>query len=167
MLVRNVLCAGLAAICLSLGAGANAQSRTSEADEIRAVEANQAAAWNAHDIPAYAALFTPDADVVNVLGWWWKSRAELETKLGRAHQGPFRDSVLSIGGVAVKFPAPDVAVAQVSWTMTGAKTPDGVASHVPERGIQTQVLLRQNGEWRISAFQNTNSTPEQPFKAPR
>jgi uncharacterized protein (TIGR02246 family) len=152
------------ALALALGSPMSASASPSAAEQaIRAVEARQAQAWNAHDIHAYAALFAEDADVINVLGWWWKSRAELETKLGQAHLGPFKASTLRIEDVKVRFPAPDVAVAQVRWSMTGALTPDGNPSHVPEHGIQTQVLTRRDGVWKIAAFQNTNSVPERPF----
>ncbi|HEY5409107.1 MAG TPA: SgcJ/EcaC family oxidoreductase [Caulobacteraceae bacterium] len=158
---RYLVCVG-ALMLVGWAVPASAAPASAEA-AIRAVEARQAQAWNAHDIHAYAALFTDNADVINVLGWWWKSRHELETKLGQAHLGPFKSSVLRIGQVKVTFPARDVAVAQVTWTMTGALTPDGNPSDVPQRGIQTQVLVRRDDVWKISAFQNTNSSPERPF----
>jgi hypothetical protein len=60
-----------------------------------------------------------------------------------------------------KFLDPNVAVAQVLWTMTGAKTPQGIPE--PTQGIQTQVLQKKAGKWLIAAFQNTNSMPERPF----
>jgi uncharacterized protein (TIGR02246 family) len=103
---------------------------------------------------------------VNVLGWHWRGRAELEQKLGRAFQYVFAKSQLGIGGVAVRFLKPDVAVAHVGWTMTGALGPMGGASP-PQQGLQTQVLVRQGGRWRIAAFQNTNAVPERPFPLPR
>lgn len=49
--------------------------------EIRAVALGQGETWIRHDAKAYGALFTEDCDVVNVVGWWWKGRAELESKL--------------------------------------------------------------------------------------
>jgi hypothetical protein len=57
-----------------------------EGDEaaIREVQARQAAAWNAHDAVAYANLFTDDGDVVNVLGWWWRGRSTIQSKLSDA-----------------------------------------------------------------------------------
>ena len=57
------------------------------ADEaaIRQVEAQQAEAWNQHDAHAYASLFTEDGDMVNVVGWWWKGRSEIERQLTEAH----------------------------------------------------------------------------------
>jgi len=43
---------------------------------IRALEARQPEAWNRHDAKAYASLFTEDGECVNIVGWWWKGRAE-------------------------------------------------------------------------------------------
>src|SRR5256885_9944006 len=49
-----------------------------------------------------SSLFSQDADVVNVVGWWWKSRSELESKLARAHAFLFRESTLTITDVQIK-----------------------------------------------------------------
>lgn len=148
-------------------AGAAVAARPNDETKIRALQQQQAAAWNAHDIKAYAALFTPDADVVNVLGWHWRSRRELEQKLGRAFNSVFARSRMTISNVSVEFLKPDLAVAHVRWKMTGALSPTGSGSDVPQQGIQTQVLVKQDGVWRITHFQNTNSVPERAFPTAR
>ena len=128
---------------------------------IRDVQTRQADAWNRHDAAAYARLFTEDGDVVNVVGWWWKGRSEIESKLTAAFVYVFRESTLSIKDVQVRFLSSDIAVAHVLWTMTGAKTPAGIPE--PREGIQLQVLKKSRGNWLIASFQNTNSVPERPF----
>ena len=149
-----------------VAAGGALAGPPSDQARIVSIERQQAAAWNAHDSAAYAALFTADADTINVLGWHWRSRAELQTKLGRAFKSVFARSRLSIESVSVEFVKPDVAVAFVRWSMTGAQSPTTTGANAPEHGIQTQVLIRRKGEWRISHFQNTNSVPEMPFPDP-
>ena len=136
-------------------------SREQDEIEIRRVQTEQQEAWNRHDAKAYASLFSDDGDCVNVVGWWWKGRAEIEKKLTAAYAFVFRESVLTIGDVDVKFPAPEMAIAHVRWTMVGARTPQGLPK--PEQGIQTQLLQKQKGKWLIVAFQNTNGIPEMPF----
>ena len=131
---------------------------------IRQVQIRQADAWNRHDATAYANLFTVDGDVVNVVGWWWRGRTEIESKLRAAFALVFRDSKLTITDVHVKLLSPEIAVAHVRWTMEGAKTPTGMPE--PRQGIQTQVLRKQAGTWLIAAFQNTNSVPETAFPQP-
>jgi uncharacterized protein (TIGR02246 family) len=136
-------------------------AQTADEREIRNVQVRQADAWNRHDATAYASLFTQDGDVVNVVGWWWKGRPEIEKKLTAAFAFVFRESTLSITDVHVRFLSSDIAVAHVLWTMTGAKTPAGVPE--PREGIQVQVLRKSAGKWLIASFQNTNSVPERPF----
>ncbi|NQW04024.1 MAG: SgcJ/EcaC family oxidoreductase, partial [Acidobacteria bacterium] len=95
----------------------------SQADEaaIRDVQARQAAAWNAHDAVAYANLFSEDGDVVNVLGWWWQGRSEIQSKLSDAFAWVFRDSRLTIADVHTRFIDASTAIVHVRWTLDGAK----------------------------------------------
>ena len=139
-----------------------AASKTDE-DAIRALERRQESAWNEHNAHAYAQLFTADADTVNVLGWWWTSRAELEEKLDRGFRFVFARSKLSIEEVSVRYLSSEVAIAHVRWSMSGAASPDGSGSLVPQRGIQTQTLYKAAHGWLIAAFQNCNSVPEKEF----
>jgi uncharacterized protein (TIGR02246 family) len=129
--------------------------------EIRTVETRQQEAWNHHDAKAYANLFTEDGDIVNVVGWWWIGKAEIERKLTYAYAFVFRESALTITDVKVKFLTLEIAVAHVKWTMVGARTPKGIPE--PQQGIQIQILQKQAGKWLIASFQNTNSIPERPF----
>ena len=156
---------GIFALALSLTPLPVAAQARGDETQIRLLQAEQAGAWNAHDSARYAALFTGDAHVVNVLGWHWRSRAELRTKLAAAFASVFARSRMTIVGTDVQWIKPDVAVAHVTWTMTGAASPTGAGSDAPEQGIQTQVLVKRAGTWRISEFQNTNSVPERPFPA--
>jgi uncharacterized protein (TIGR02246 family) len=133
---------------------------------IRQVETAQERAWNAHDATSYAALFTTDATVVNVLGWTWRGRDEIARKLTRAFGFTFARSRLRIETVRVRRLSPGYAAAEVSWSMTGARSPDGVGHHLPQRGTQLQLLTNTPRGWRILAFQNTLSTPERPFPVP-
>jgi uncharacterized protein (TIGR02246 family) len=153
-------------VVASVCRAAAAQSPADEA-AVRALQQQQASAWNAHDIDAYAGLFAEDAHVINVLGWHWQSRAELKAKLGQAFASVFARSRLTIGQVDVAFLAPDIAVAHVRWSMTGALSPTGAESDTPEAGIQTVVVTRRGGAWRIVDFQNTNSQPERAFPSPK
>lgn len=133
------------------------------ADEaaIRALEARQPEAWNKHDAKTYASLFTENGDCVNIVGWWWKGRAEIEKKLTDAYVYVFKESMLTVTNVDIRFLTPETAVAHVRWTLTGARTPSGLP--VPQQGLQTHVLQKQEGQWLIAAFQNTLSVPEIPF----
>src|SRR5207302_10645391 len=136
-------------------------SSEAETTAIRELEKQQQEAWNKHDAKAYASLFTENGDCVNVVGWWWKGRAEIEQKLTAAYAFVFRESVVTITNVDVRLLTPTVAIAHVRWTMTGARTPQGYAK--VQQGIQTQSLIKSDGKWLIAAFQNTTTIPETPF----
>ncbi len=138
--------------------------RAQSADDaaIKVFQTRQADAWNRHDAKAYAALFAQDGDAVNVLGWWWHGRAQIEQKLSVAFAGIFRNSHLTITAVSVRQLDGALAVAYVRWEMHGAKAPPG-ASAPPRQGIQLQVLRKAGGSWQIVSFQNTNSLPERSF----
>ena len=147
---------------LAMGAGsllAAAPSRDETA--IRELQSRQAEAWNRHDAKAYAALFAEKADVVNIAGWWWQGRPEIERKLNGAFAYTFRESTLTIIDVNVRFLSSTIAIVHVDWTMTGAKMPEGVPE--PRQGIQIQVLEKVKKTWRIASFQNTLSIPEASF----
>jgi uncharacterized protein (TIGR02246 family) len=145
---------------VALGGTASAATADDESG-IRQLQTSQADAWNRHDAAAYAALFIEDGDCVNVVGWWWKGRAQIESKLEAAFAFVFRESQLTITATAVRFLSPTLAIAHVSWTMTGAKTPPGMPE--PKQGIEIQVLQKKSGHWLIQSFQNTNALPERPF----
>jgi uncharacterized protein (TIGR02246 family) len=135
--------------------------QTTDDAAIREVQARQADAWNRHDATAYANLFTEDGEVVNVVGWWWKGRPQIESRLTDAFAFVFRDSRMTIADVQTRHLAPGLAIAHVLWTMSGAKTPPGIPE--PREGIQIEVLKKVDGKWLIYSFQNTNSVPERPF----
>lgn len=152
------------ALVAALGMLCAVETFASEVDEglIRDVQSRQAAAWNARDAAAYANLFAEDGDVVNVLGWWWRGRAAIQSKLADAFAWVFRDSKLTIAEVHTRFLDPATAIVHVRWTLDSAKAPPG-APTPPREGIQLQVLRKVGDRWLIASFQNTNSIPETPF----
>ncbi len=160
--MKSPLLVGVCVMTLTAFSTDESFAQTGDVDAIRAMQEQQAAAWNRHDAAAYADLFTEDADLVNVLGWYWKGRAEIESKLADAFAYIFSESQLSITEVDVRFLGPDHAVAYVRWIMEGAKIPPG-AQAPPREGIQIQVLRKAPDGWRIVSFQNTNSVPETPI----
>jgi uncharacterized protein (TIGR02246 family) len=156
-------CALAFLLLLSTGLCTTAAVAGQSEDEaaIRDIQKEQADAWNRHDAAGYARLFTEDGDVVNVLGWWWRGRAQIESKLEGAFAFVFHESRLTITETSVRFLTPTIAVAHVRWTLEGARTPPGGPE--PREGIQIQILQKTAGRWLIQSFQNTNAIPERPF----
>ncbi|MEO8945272.1 MAG: SgcJ/EcaC family oxidoreductase [Gemmatimonadaceae bacterium] len=90
--IRTLATVGAA---LTLVSATTVAAQGADDTEIRSVVTQQGDAWSRHDAKAYAALFTEDCDVVNVLGWWWHGRLELETKLTAAFSYVFSESQLT------------------------------------------------------------------------
>lgn len=69
-----------------------------------------AAAWNARDAAALAALFVEDADFVNVVGLWWHKRADIQRAHAYGLRVIFDQSSLRAGGIKVRLLGQDYAV---------------------------------------------------------
>lgn len=55
--------------------------------------------------------------------------------------------------------APGVVLAHIHWEMTGHEAPPGVSFAEVRHGVITGVFVEKNGQWLISAFQNTDIVP--------
>jgi uncharacterized protein (TIGR02246 family) len=120
------------------------------------------AAWNQHDMAAFADLFSEQADFVNVRGSHWKSRAEIECELSTLHRVQFKDAVQTTCSFHIQGLQAGVALVHFEWGMQGDRDPDGTPRQ-PRHGIYTWVMASEDGEWRIRASHNTNvlTTPTQ------
>jgi len=131
------------------------------ADEVAAIQgvlAALAAAWNRADGAAYGVLFTDDADYIDVTG----THTRGGDAIGRLHQflfdGPLKGSRLDSGAVAadVRFITPEVAIV----IATGAARLAGQdVAPDDRRSINTTILAKRDGRWRIRAFQNNRVQP--------
>ena len=125
---------------------------------IRAVLAELVAAWNRADGAAYGALFTADADYIDVTG----TRTQGGSAIGQLHQSLWatflRGSTLESNGAEadIQLIGADVALVIAG----GTSRLDGQAAAPDERqSINTTVLVRRDGAWRIRAFQNNRVQP--------
>ena len=154
-------------LLLVLGIVLPLESAAQDADiaAIREVQMQQAQAWNRHDATAYAALFTADGDVVNVLGWRWRGRAEIESKL-RTHSPGFRDSTLTFGEVDVRLLDPVTAVAHAQWTMDGRKCRP---AHLSRRGRESsfRCCAKRSADGRSRHFRTPIASPKCRFPRAR
>jgi uncharacterized protein (TIGR02246 family) len=112
-------------------------------------------AWNRHDMDAFALLFAPDADFVNVIGMRWVGREAIKQHHAASHATIFKSSTLKIGDTTLRFLKADVATARSVWTLSGITSASGQPA--PTRtGILTHVLARTDGHWLIVLTQNTD-----------
>jgi len=116
-------------------------------------------AWNRHDMKAYSAQFTEDADFVNVVGMHFRGRPQIEAVHVDLHRTIFRNSNLRAVSTTVSRVNDQVALAHVAWEMTGAEGLPGW--NVPElrKGMMSLVLVRSGDRWLITAAHNTDAVP--------
>jgi uncharacterized protein (TIGR02246 family) len=112
--------------------------------------------WNKGSGQAFASVFTEDGDLVAFDGTHFHGRAEIVP----FHQELF-DKWLKgtrlVGQVKdVRFLSPEIALIHAvgSTVMRGKSRPDRTRD-----SIQTLVAVREAGEWRLAAFQNTRLRP--------
>ena len=118
--------------------------------------------WNRGSGEAFAAVFTDDTDdgdLVAFDGTHFKGRGEIAPFHKELFEKWLKGTRL-VGEVKdVRFLSPDVALMHAvgSTVMRGKSEPS------PERySIQTLVATREDGEWRLAAFQNTRVRPMGP-----
>jgi len=123
--------------------------------EVAALAAGFTQAWNRHDMDALAGLFAADADFVNVVGMWWRTREEIKAAHAHSHATFFRDSRLAGEVRRVKFLEPNVATVHVVWELSGQMEPDGSVGE-PRQGILLFVAVHRDDRWIVEAAQNTD-----------
>jgi uncharacterized protein (TIGR02246 family) len=104
-------------------------------------------AWNQRDAAAFAAQFTEDANFVNVNGWIWFGRQDIQNRHERSRV--FHTVYTETKTKAVQLLAPDVALLHMAWRDTGDPR-----DPAPRDDLMTMVLVNRDGNWRIAAAQN-------------
>ncbi len=117
-----------------------------------------AVAWNRGDAEGIAALFTDDADFVNVVGLWWERRARIRQAHAIGLQTFFRDSSVTMERVKVRYVTEEVATVHARWRITGQYAPDSTTAS-PRTGIFVFVARRVAEGWICTTAQNTDIVP--------
>jgi len=137
------------------------RTTTNPADEmaIRNLYQELMDGWNLGSGTAFASAFTEDGDLVGFDGTHFEGRKEIAPFHQQLFEKWLKGTRL-VGEVRnVRFLSPDVALMHAigSTVMRGKSEPS------PERdSIQTLVATREDGEWRLAAFQNTQVRPMGP-----
>jgi uncharacterized protein (TIGR02246 family) len=114
------------------------------------------AAWNAHDMAAFGALFHDDATFVNRFATYTRGVEAIVALHRGIHETIYRDSTLANALIEAEEIAPGVAVVHFwSRLATGAAHPAG--PHEVDTLIQA-VVTQHDGAWRIRAAENVTLT---------
>ena len=108
--------------------------------------------WNQGNGQAFAASFTEDADYIVVNGTYLKGRQAIAAAHQQLFETRFRGSRLEGFVKNIRFLSDDIALLHEH----GRPQVSGQAVPAPEQySIQTLIGIRQDDEWRVTAFQNT------------
>jgi uncharacterized protein (TIGR02246 family) len=114
------------------------------------------AAWNAHDMGAFAALFHDDATFVNRFATLTQG-AEAIVALHRGiHETIYRDAVLDNELIDINHIADDVAIVHF-WSRLSAGLAHPAGPHKVDT-LLLVVLTQRAGGWRIQAAENVTLT---------
>jgi uncharacterized protein (TIGR02246 family) len=142
-------------VCIQSGHAQTSQDSKSDEAAIRKVVQQVQDGWNAKSGEAFAAPFAADADYVVVNGLKLKGRDLIEKGHMSIFLTVYKDSHNVATVQSIRFLRPDVAVVHVEWNLEfrlNEKTEKGHA-------INTMVMTKDGGKWRIAAFQNTSIQP--------
>lgn len=147
-------------------------SADAEAD-IRALIAEQAAAWNRHDAKAWASPFLPSAEFINILGTPFSGKPAIEGITARIFATIFKESRDSVTVRKIVWVTPELAIVHYDHAVSGySALPPGIQAS--ETGADGEGVLRTlmvyvlqrgaDGKWMIVNGQNTAILPA--FKGP-
>lgn len=133
--------------------------RAYDEESIREIMDSLARSWNRHDMKAFALAFSEDADFINVGGIKWKGRKEIEEKHAEKHSMQFKDSVLKIDSVDIRFLEPRVAIVHAITRIAGDRDPNGSPRPSPRTTLLMAVAHKNKDAWVLAAAQNTTVVP--------
>jgi len=136
-------------LCLLLPTAA----RASDDDAVRAVVAQETAAWLKYDPRAVAALYTEDAIWLNPFGVRLHGSAQLEKFLTRLFQMPGYRAGKDTSDAKIidlRFPASTVAVVWGEESSQGQIDESTGKPMQPRHSYYLEVLVKRNGAWKIS-----------------
>lgn len=137
----------------------NALSALDQADRaaIHALVEGYTEAWNEREGKGFGDSFADDADFVNIFGTVFTGRQEIEERHIQILQTFLKNSTFEVINIRLREVQQGVVVALVPWKVYGFRSP-GSDMNAPgdlRQGIFTQLFIKKNAEWKITASQNT------------
>lgn len=129
----------------AVDASAAATSRQSLERQVRALVDRYAAAWNASDMAAMGALYTPDVHWVNIVGMHWQGFEEVDFAHRALFDSTFKGVPQTFEEIESIAPMPNGgAVAVVRWAVASYTTPSGQA--MPRSRTRMSLTLVPHGD---------------------
>ena len=168
-------------LALVLGTS-RAFAQLAPADEaaVRRTVARMTANFQNHHFADMATYTTPDVSWVNIVGMWWRGRAQVQQAHQQIFDTIFKGVNFTPGKATVRGIAPGVAVVNMYCHVGAFYPPDGIDHSTNKESeaddLLTLVLVKRQGNWLLAAGQNTvvrataqanhpvgKATPPEPF----
>jgi uncharacterized protein (TIGR02246 family) len=130
-------------ICAAVISGAEQPSGPPDEVAVQQLVARYNAARDEADPDAIRRLFTSDADQLVSSGEWRRGRDQLVDGMLRSSRNNLGERRLTVD--AVRFPSPDIAIADARYEIAGAAT---------RQMWSTFVAVRTADGWRLTAIRN-------------
>jgi uncharacterized protein (TIGR02246 family) len=109
-------------------------------------------AWNAGDGKRFGTCFTEEADYITFNGQQLSSRKEIADVHQELFEGPLRGSIMEVSQEPlIRFLNDETAIVHQVGTVKlrwQKRAPEN------RKSINTNVVVKENGEWKITAFHN-------------
>lgn len=139
-------------VALVAAAGAVSGQAGDEA-AIRQIVQQQDDTRNRGDWKAYGALFTKDADQLTSAGTWRRGSAEIEKSTAEITSTTYKGGKYTTSVERVRMVAPTVALVDGAFAITN------ISGGGSRKGLNTLMLVKDAGQWRIAATRSMVPTP--------
>jgi uncharacterized protein (TIGR02246 family) len=129
------------------------QAGLSDADKAAIASLTQrvVAAWAYHDAGSFADVFTEDGTMI-LAGVYRKGRAEIRDYMAAAFEGPYKGTQVTGKPIDMR---PLGGGAAILLSQGGVLRPGDSEVSEKEAIRAAWVVVRQDGQWRLAAYQNT------------
>lgn len=139
-------------VCMVAAFGSARATTTTDEALVRDIPHRIVQGWSDGNGRAIAAVYADDGVLVAGHGLVLRGPADIASYHNEQFVSDLRDSRLTVQITRVSFLKPDVALVQ---TEGGILRPGETELASGNRGIQSFVVVKRGGEWRVKLFQNT------------
>jgi uncharacterized protein (TIGR02246 family) len=133
------------------------QDRTADQLSIQRLLASLEDAWARGDADAYASRFANDGTFTNFLGMFFCGPDAFRERHDAVFKTVFKASKLTLRIATLRFIKPDVAIVDMDAEVRNVSALPNGLSAMPDGTVRTKllmVLVREHGDWWISAYHN-------------
>lgn len=132
-------------LAVSLGSVLLAQDTAADEEAIREMDARWSEAWNNRDAEAIVAMYTEDADGIDLMGQTVNGRAAILAQMTEEFENLPEGATAESEQLHLRFIRPNIAIADGVWSVSGL--PEGMVAE----GLYTAIMVKQDGEWLTTA----------------